>query len=143
MSRIKIKIGVCPLCDNGKEVPLLGGFCQSHYWQKNAEKNKVKNKSNGKDDEKKKPKAIPKVSKKRQIENLKYHVLRTEFLGKKENSICPVTGEKTTEVHHKKGRVGNLFLDTNFWLAVSRNGHKMIEENPEWAKENGFSVNRL
>ena len=54
MSRIKIKFGVCPECNNGKEIPLLGGKCESHYWQGRAEKRKAKNKANGKDDEKKK-----------------------------------------------------------------------------------------
>jgi len=86
---------------------------------------------------------IPRVSKKRSVEQLQYTVLRTEFLAKKENQICPITKEKTTDVHHKKGRIGSLFLDIRFWLAVSRSGHKMIEENPEWAIENGYSLSRL
>jgi len=86
---------------------------------------------------------IPKVSDKRKIENLKYSVLRTEFLGKKENQICPITKKPTTDIHHKKGRVGSLFLDTKYWVALSREGHKFVEENPEWAKENGYSLNRL
>lgn len=86
---------------------------------------------------------ISKVSKKRQIENAKYAVLRIEFLGKKENAICPITKQPTTDVHHKKGRVGSLFLDTKHWIALSREGHKFVEENPEWAKENGYSLNRL
>ena len=86
---------------------------------------------------------IPKVSEKRKIENLKYSVLRTEFLGKKENQICPITKQPTTDIHHKKGRVGSLFLDTQYWIALSREGHKFVEENPEWAKENGYSLNRL
>lgn len=86
---------------------------------------------------------IPNVSEKRKIENLKYSVLRTEFLGKKENQICPITKQPTTDVHHMKGRVGSLFLDTRYWIALSREGHKFVEENPEWAKENGYSLNRL
>ena len=88
-------------------------------------------------------KPIPKVSKKRQIKNLQYSVLRTEFLGKKENQICPITGKPTTDIHHKKGRVGELFLDTKYWVALSREGHRFVEENPEWAKEKGYSLNRL
>ena len=78
-----------------------------------------------------------------QIKNLQYSVLRTEFLGKKENQICPITGKLTTDIHHKKGRVGELFLDTKYWVALSREGHRFVEENPEWAKENGYSLNRL
>lgn len=91
----------------------------------------------------KKKYVIPKVSEKRKIENLKYSVLRVEFLGKPENQICPITGKPTTDVHHMKGRVGSLFLDTRYWIALSREGHKFVEENPKWAKENGYSLNRL
>jgi len=104
--------------------------------------------------EKKKPKAIPKVSKKREIENAKYSVLRIEFLGKPENKICPITKQPTTEVHHKCGRIGYadewarlnnvpLLIDVRYFLGVSRNGHRWIEENPAEAKELGYSVDRL
>jgi len=88
-------------------------------------------------------KPIPNVSKKRQAENLQYQVLRKEFLEKPENKICPITGQPTTDVHHKKGRVGKLFLDTKYWIALSREGHKYVEENPNWAKDHFFSLKRL
>ena len=130
------KKGVCIGC-NCKRLIYSKKMCQSCYWSDNKKKNEGKQKTI------KEFKPIPKISQKRKIENAKYIVLRIEFLGKKENSICPVTGEKTTEIHHKKGRVGSLFLDTKFWLGVSRNGHLKIENNPEWAKENGFSENRI
>lgn len=86
---------------------------------------------------------IPKQSKKRIIEDARYRVLRIEFLGKKENHLCPVTNKPTNQVHHMAGRVGTLYLDTRYWLAVSAEGHKKIEENPTWAKEKGFSLDRL
>ena len=133
---IKAKEGVCVVC-NCKRLIYSKKMCQSCYWSDNKKKNEGKQKTI------KEFKPIPKISQKRKIENAKYIVLRIEFLGKKENSICPVTGEKTTEIHHKKGRVGNLFLDVRYWLAVSREGHKRIEENPEWAKKEGYSLSRL
>ena len=83
---------------------------------------------------------IPKVSDKRKIEDLKYKVLRIEFLGKPENRICPITGWETTDVHHKwsgKDRA-KYFLDTNTWLAVSRDGHNWIHDNSKEARELGF-----
>jgi hypothetical protein len=92
---------------------------------------------------KQKFKPIPKVSKKRIVENLQYQVLRKEFLEKEENRICPITKKETTDIHHQKGRVGNLFLNTSFWTALSREGHKYVEENPDWSKENGYSKSRL
>jgi len=99
-------------------------------------------------------KTIPKVSKKRQVENLQYQVLRTEFLAKKENQICPITRTEATTVHHKMGRIGfadqwardnniSLYLDTRHWVSLSMEGHKFVEENPEWSKDNGYSLNRL
>jgi hypothetical protein len=88
-------------------------------------------------------KPIKKVSDKRKIQNAKYLVLRIEFLGRPENQKCPITGKPTTDVHHMKGRIGDLLLDTRYWVALSREGHKYVEENPEWAKENGYSLNRL
>jgi hypothetical protein len=90
-----------------------------------------------------KMKPIKAVSDKRKIELLKYKVLRIEFLSKPENQKCPITGKPTTDIHHMKGRIGSLFLDTRFWIALSREGHKFVEENPEWSKENGYSFNRL
>lgn len=83
---------------------------------------------------------IPKVSDKRKIENLKYSVLRIEFLGKKENQICPITKQQTIEVHHTycgKDRA-KYYLDVSTWLAVSRDGHNWIHDNPKEARELGF-----
>lgn len=91
----------------------------------------------------KKNKGIKKVSEKRKIENKVYLDLRKIYLNKPENKICPITGEKTTEIHHKKGRIGDLLNDTRFWMAVSRKGHQIIENNPEWAKKYGYSLNRI
>lgn len=90
-----------------------------------------------------KPKGIKPISDKRKTEIQQYTILRKEFLSDPKNQICPITKQPTTDIHHMKGRVGSLFLDTRYWLAVSREGHIMIEENPQWAKENGYSLNRL
>ena len=135
-STIKPKEGVCVCCER-KRLIYSRKMCQSCYWSDNKKKNEGKQKTI------KEFKPIPKISQKRKIENAKYIVLRIEFLGKKENQVCPITGKKTTEIHHKKGRVGSLFLDVRYWLAVSREGHKKIEENPVWAKKEGYSLSRL
>jgi len=99
-------------------------------------------------------KAINKKSKKQAVLDGKYTVARIEFLGKPENKICPITKRPATDIHHKMGRIGfadqwardnniPLLLDTRFWVALSRAGHTYVEEHPEWAKENGYSLNRL
>ncbi len=87
-----------------------------------------------------KPSKISHLSNKRKKENKEYLTLREVFLN---NKFCPITGDPATQVHHKKGRIGKLLTDVRFWLAVSAEGHKKIEENPEWAKEKGYSLNRL
>ena len=71
-----------------------------------------------------------------------YAEKRKAFL--KDNPKCAVYPQKkATEIHHKKGRIGKLYLDDRFWLAVSRSGHVWIENNPIEAKKRGFSLDRL
>ena len=90
--------------------------------------------------QKKKPKRIKPLSEKRAEQNKEYLTLIKVFL---QGKICPITGQKATQVHHKKGRTGKLLTDVKYFLAVSAEGHKKIEENPVWAKEMGYSVNRI
>lgn len=90
---------------------------------------------------KKKRARINQISEKRKEQFKIYSVRRKLFL--EANPICPITGEKTVDIHHMRGRTGTLYLDENYWLAVSRDGHEKIENNPEWAKENGYSLNRI
>lgn len=118
-------------------------FLQKHCDSPECNDSKQEYQANKISGTKKPQKAIKKVSEKRSIENLQYSADRIVFLGKPENKICPITKKPTTDVHHKKGRVGSLFLNQRYWVALSREGHKYVEENPEWAKENGFSLNRL
>lgn len=149
-STIKIKTGKCIDCPPGVPYrPLIAKRGQSHYKVHRAKENAEKNPK-----EPKPRKPLPKVSKKRAVENAKYTVAKIQFMSKPENKVCPVTSQPTTDIHHKSGRVGfadqwarinniTLLLDARFWLAVSREGHRQIEENPTWAKEMGYSINRI
>lgn len=119
-------------------------MCETCYWAnnaiENAEKNALKELEEPETKQPSKKYEIPKKSKKQKVLDGKYAVLRIEFLGKKENQICPITGQKTTEIHHKwsgKDRA-KYFLETSTWLAVSRNGHSWIHENPKESRELGF-----
>lgn len=141
-STIKPKIGQCVDCPPGTQNYLTAGRCKTHYWNYRASLKPVKVKDIGKSIPKQR-KPIARRSKKRIVQELQYNADVKVFLGKPENSKCPVTGQKATEVHHKKGRIGDLLLDQRYWLAVSSEGHRKIEMNPEWAKENGYSLNRL
>lgn len=96
-------------------------------------------------------KPIKQVSEKRKLEDIIYKSERIKFLSLPENQKCPITGEQTSQVHHMCKRRGyadewarenkvSLYLDKRFWLAVSARGHEKIENNPQWAYEQGFSI---
>lgn len=46
----------------------------------------------------------------------------------------------STEVHHRAGRTGTNFLDESTWIAVGRDGHNKIHQNPSWARAQGYLV---
>lgn len=52
-------------------------------------------------------------------------------------------GSRSTEVHHKKGRVGELLIDETFFLATCHACHVFINENNEQAFALGLSESRL
>lgn len=89
-------------------------------------------------------KQLNKKSKKRRGEEVEYSKLRRKFL--EDHSLCQarlhVCTKRSTDVHHKQGRLGSLFLDVTKWLAVCRACHTWIENNPKLAIEKGFSLSR-
>lgn len=46
--------------------------------------------------------------------------------------------DRLNEVHHMRGRAGALLMAKQFWLAVSKQGHRWIHENMAKARELGF-----
>lgn len=81
-----------------------------------------------------------------------YSVKRVRFLKHKKCAVFP--DQNATTVHHQMGRIGYadqwarendipLLLDERYWLPTSMDGHTKIENNPEWAIENGYSYSRL
>jgi uncharacterized protein YifE (UPF0438 family) len=72
-----------------------------------------------------------------------YLKVRKKFLEK--NPVCDFEGcwKKSTEVHHKKGRIGKLLTDDKHFMAVCPAHHRWIEKNPHSAKEKGYSESRL
>ena len=92
---------------------------------------------------------INKVSEKLSKNLNKYASVRAKFLL---NRWCGVHGKPClpVEIHHVAGRVGcydekeiPLLIDTRFFLAVCREAHQQIENNPQWAKDQGYSESRL
>ncbi len=74
-----------------------------------------------------------------------YSLLRRKFL--EENPMCQarVLGKCTriaSQVHHKKGRIGKLYLDTSKWLAICHECHTWATEFSKEAIEMGISEKR-
>lgn len=84
-----------------------------------------------------------KVSKKQAKRLREYKKVRDQYIT--EHPVCEVDGcyQYATEIHHKKGRVGDLLTDPEFFLAVCHEHHRYIEDHPDWAKKYGYSLSRL
>jgi 5-methylcytosine-specific restriction endonuclease McrA len=82
-----------------------------------------------------------KVSKKRAKQLRHYSTVRREYL--RQNPTCALCGVEATEVHHKRGRVGVDLINKDYFLAVCRECHQLIELNPTWARKLGYSISRL
>ncbi len=85
----------------------------------------------------------PRSTKRAKEERWYYSVSRPEYLAK--HPVCEFEGclDKSVQIHHKKGRIGDLLNDQTFFMAVCDEHHKWIERNPKAAKKRGYSVNRL
>lgn len=100
-------------------------------------------KSNKTAQEPKKAKPIAKVSSK-QLDRLKaYKKVRDKFL--KENLYCeyPNCNSMEVQLHHGRGRCGDLLTDVTHFHALCDTHHRLIELEPNLAKELGLSGNRL
>ena len=114
---IKPKTGQCPSCNDGKDKPLIAGYCQYHYWQSKRKPIQLK-----------RPKPIRKISKKLSKEQRIYSGKRLIFLS--ENRFCQAKIDGcthlSTEVHHK-GKRGKNLNNVDTWMAVCRSCHDKIE----------------
>ena len=91
--------------------------------------------------QKKKRKRIPYISDSKKIDMKLYQQAKAVFLNN--NPICEACNDSHTDcIHHKAGRIGSLLYNPRYFLAVCGACHDTIENNPEWAKEKGYSVMR-
>lgn len=85
---------------------------------------------------------IAKVSKKRAVQNREYYKVKLDFMiHHPKCQVCHIKYSK--DIHHKRGRIGDLLTDSNYFLAVCRSCHEKIETSPDWARKMGFSENRF
>jgi hypothetical protein len=76
--------------------------------------------------------------------NAAYSILREQYLKHHPHCEAHLAGcaINACDIHHKKGRVGTLFLDDTEFLAVCRTCHGWIETHPKEAKLLNFSKSR-
>lgn len=91
-------------------------------------------------------KEVNKVSEKKKDLDKQYKKIRAKYL--REHPMCEAKiegcGKVAVEIHHKRGKVGEEdYLNPEFFLATCSHCHKIIEVNPAWAKQQGFSLSRL
>ena len=88
------------------------------------------------------PKRIKPRSEKMTATMTEYNRMKKDWIKGKQCAVFP--DKPAQDIHHMKGRSSlDLILDVTYWLPVSREGHIKIENNPKWAKEQGFSLERL
>ncbi len=84
------------------------------------------------------PKRIARRSKSMARRMREYRVKADAY--KREHRHCERAGcaKLTADIHHTRGRVGTLLMDTRFWVAVCRSCHDWIAANPEQARSEGL-----
>lgn len=87
-----------------------------------------------------KRKKIAQVSDKRQLQLIVYDKLKGPWLKDKICEVCQAS--PACDVHHRKGREGELLLKVEFWLAACRPCHTEITKNSAEAIANGYSLPR-
>lgn len=109
-----------------------GGYCNWHQgYREDKKQSTVKPR-----------KPIAPISKNRSQGLAKYRKARDKYMTN--HPKCEVFGcnKLANDLHHKRGRIGSLLWDPKFFMAVCRSHHNEIEENPEWAYKNNYSVKR-
>ncbi len=81
------------------------------------------------------------VSKARAQDNAVYSKIKKAYLDANPKCLC--CGGIATDIHHMRGRMGELLYNIKYFLAVCRSCHDRIEHEPVWAKRMGYSVDRL
>lgn len=130
-------------CDYKAEIKKL---CKYHYWDQLRKKSKKLNSGI------KKILISTSIHNRGKIKTKLYADARKEYLEthrccetKLEGCLIPTinSNSKGLQIHHKKGRIGELLFDKKYFLAVCQNCHNYIENNPEFAILNGYSLSRL
>lgn len=93
-------------------------------------------------------KAISKVSEKRIVLDKIYLKLRAKFLLENDCCVAKLPGcthctPSYLTIQHLKGRVGDLYLATEFWITLCLNCHRWVNEHSKEAEALHLALPRL
>lgn len=135
------KMKICSFCNKERRLWYSNPPCCSDYSCKKLYA-ESKSKTDTSVSKTKKVNKISHISDKRKKELSEYRKERGKYMN--DNPICEACNfSPSTEIHHQKGKIGKLLYNPLYFLAVCRPCHNEIENNPEWAKENEYSIDRL
>lgn len=122
--------------DDCENLVFSKGLCQYHWRMRWAKPLKVNNTI------KKSTKRVKPFSDKMISKLAKYKVVRDKWL--KEHGVCEFEGCGSREVtlHHKKGRLGDLLINTDYFCSLCWQHHFWVETHPEEAIKMGLSCKR-
>lgn len=65
-----------------------------------------------------------------------------EYRTEAQRAYVAMYGPRSTQIHHKRGRVGALLTDPTYFMAVSDAGHRYIHDHPKESYEKGWMLPR-
>ncbi len=146
--RIEPKKKICVGCGVPRFIYKQDGkdrYCKLCWDLKKYEE--AKQTKNAGKDRFKKQRRIKKRSLKKQREDVIYGRKKAEYLKLHPQCEANIPGvcsnQPADQIHHKKGKVGQLYLDERYFMATEFNCHRWIEDHPAEAIKLGFSEKRL
>jgi hypothetical protein len=135
---LNCKKGYCVDCDDELLKPIIAGRCNYHYKIYRSQFWKVK--------ESKPKNKIKPISNKQALRIRKYSLIRNKYVI--DNPLCKMNvvvecTYYTTEVHHSKGKTGDLLFDIRYFVPGCAACHRWVEVHPAEAYKLGLSVERL
>lgn len=124
-----MKLKTCCACEQPSVIWKNDGgnrYCRNCWYKKNPVKISVK-------------------SNKQKSRELAYSLVRKAYLLKNKSCAAKLPGcmIASTEIHHARGRIGELLTNTKYFVAICRHCHNILELEPELAKKLNLSESRL
>ena len=84
---------------------------------------------------------LRRISKKQQERLRIYSKLREEYLSEHSTCEMPQCQRRSVDIHHTKKPRATYLNAVETWMGLCRVCHSRIENNKDWARENGYLEN--